>query len=88
MDYVEIKETNRPHTFFVGFDWVAYYKQLPKSTHAKSQNVYYNQVLEFIKVNQELGLKPMIKKRYKYHSTYYITFRSKHDAMAFKLRWI
>ena len=88
MDYIIIKETNKPQTFSVVFDWEAYYKQLPNTIDAKSQIVYYNQVLEFVKINQELGLKPMIKKRYKHHSTYYITFRSKHDAMAFKLRWL
>ena len=88
MDYIIIKETNKPETFSVVFDWVAFYQQFRKIYYSKSKEVSYNQVLAFAKRNAQIGLKPLIKKRYTYQSAYYITFRSKHDAMAFKLRWL
>ncbi len=82
-----VKETKRPQTFYLLFNWEKYYN-LSSGNHLKSKNAYYNEVLNLVEQSKKIGLTPMIKKRFTYNSLYYITFRSKHDAMAFKLRWI
>ena len=79
-----IRKTKRPHTFFIGVDWKSFYEKDSK-IHS---GAYKKVVLEFIEENKKLGLNPMLKVRYVNDQRYYITFRSKHDAMAFKLTWL
>lgn len=88
-DLLVIEPTDRKHTFLLDFDWSGYYYS--KNTdfdYDETQDIYHGLVRDFVQEMRELGLTTAkLKKGYLYGIVYYITFRSVHDAMAFKLTW-
>jgi len=86
-DFMMIEKTKKPHTFFIGINWTSFYEKDSRIHSGVGNEMYKKIALEFIEENKKLGLNPMLKVRYVNNPTYYITFRSKHDAMAFKLTW-
>lgn len=88
-DLLIVEPTDRKYTFLLDFDWSGYYYS--KNTdfdYDEVQNLYGDTVENFVQEMRELGLTTAkLKKGYLYGIVYYITFRSVHDAMAFKLTW-
>ena len=87
---LEIHSTNKPHTFLINFDWSLHYKSTTGHTYTYSTSLilYRELVGKFVEGICKQGMQGRIKQRYKTHPIYYITFASKHDAMAFKLTWL
>ncbi|KKK55388.1 hypothetical protein LCGC14_3075090, partial [marine sediment metagenome] len=44
--------------------------------------------LQLVREVNEMGIKANLKQRFRIYSYFYITFRSKYDAAAFKLGWM
>lgn len=74
--------TNKPHTFFLK------YKYNSSESYSEVRMNYKKLAQQFVKEVNEMGLKANLKKRFKYDPNYYITFRSKYDVVAFKLKWV
>lgn len=79
MENLKVKPTKKPHTFYLRYGDDVY-------THYDDAEDYKSKVEIFVKEVNDFGLKANLKQKYVY-TKYYITFRSRHDAMAFKLRW-
>jgi len=75
--------TNRPHTFFLSYKF-----NMSSESYSEAHITYGKLAQEFVDEVNETGLKANLKTRYKWYSNYYITFRSKYDVVAFKLRWL
>ena len=75
--------TKRPHTFFLKYNLYS-----PTETYAKEREKYKKEAQRFVREINEMGLKANLMIRYNLCSNYYITFRSKYDVVAFKLRWL
>lgn len=86
-ELIETYSTDRPHTFYLEFKWSKYYSK-PTNNYTAGRQVYKKEAEKIIKRLENQGLRPMLKEKYKYNPQYYITFRSKHDAAAFKLGWL
>lgn len=78
-DKLTIIPTKKPHTFFLQ------YKQ-----YIFSQDKVYYKILaeQLVREVNKAGIKANLRKRYKFNAFYYITFKSKYDAAAFKLGWM
>lgn len=75
--------TKKPHTFFLKYKIVS-----PSKPFAQEHQNYKKLAQEFVNEVNEMGIKANLKQRYKYSPNFYITFRSKYDAAAFKLGWM
>ncbi len=75
--------TKKPHTFFLKYKIVS-----PSKPYAQEQKNYKKLAQEFVNEVNEMGIKANLKHRYKFYQYFYITFRSKYDAAAFKLGWM
>lgn len=75
--------TNRPHTFFLKHNLYS-----PTESYAEGHEKYRKEAQRFVQEVNNMGLKANLRTRYTYCSNYYITFRSKYDVVAFKLRWL
>ncbi len=85
-DLITIRPTKKKYTFFLDFDWGDFYAMDLKFDYSDAQDLYHRLAEDLIKDMRFLGLSTArLKKRYLYNSYYYITFRSIHDVMAFKL---
>lgn len=78
-----ILPTKRSHTFFL-----KYKISPPSRPYYEERHEYKRVAQEFVNEVNEMGLRANLKKRYTFHSYFYITFRSKYDVVAFKLRWM
>ena len=85
---LKIFATDKPHTFLIDFDWSLHYRLLTSHTYSTSLILYHQLAEEFVEGICKQGMKGKLKQRYTNNSIYYITFASKHDAMAFKLTWL
>ncbi len=87
-DLLIVETTDRKYTFLLDFDWKKFYPLSTDLTYNEAQGVYFNLAANFVQEMRELGLTTAkLKERYKYSRCYYITFRSMHDVMAFKLTY-
>ena len=77
-----IHPTKRPHTFFLR------YRYDYGSIHIENMTNYKRRAESLVQEINEAGIKANLKSRYKQYSHFYITFRSKYDAAAFKLGWM
>ncbi len=78
-----IHPTKKPHTFFLK------YKISPSSQpYYEKRHEYKRVAQEFVNEVNEMGLRANLKKRYTFYSYFYITFKSKYDVVAFKLKWV
>ncbi len=75
--------TKRPHTFFLKYNLYS-----PTESYAKEREKYKKEAQRFVQEVNDMGLKANLLTRYKWNSNYYITFRSKYDVVAFKLKWV
>jgi len=81
-DRLTIHLTKRPHTFFLKYRWDN------SRTHIKDRANYKRQAQALVQEINETGIKANLKSRYRPYSYFYITFRSKYHAAAFKLGWM
>ena len=81
-DRLTIYSTKRPHTFFLRYQWDF------GSIHAEDRANYKRQSEALVQEINETGIKANLRSRYKLYSYFYITFRSKYHAAAFKLGWM
>ncbi len=82
-DFINARLTENPHTFYLKFAWHNYIRN--NLTVPNYQPAYLGEIRKFVNEIKAAGLNPMLKTgRF---DVQYITFRSKHDAMAFKLGW-
>lgn len=77
-----IYPTKKPHTFFLKYNLYS-----PSESYAKECEKYEKEARRFVQEVNDMGLKANLMTRYKW-SNYYITFRSKYDVVAFKLKWL
>ena len=75
--------TKRPHTFFLKYNCYS-----SADSYAEGYEKYKKEAQRFVREINEMGLKANLMTRYKLCSNYYITFRSKYDVVAFKLKWL
>jgi len=75
--------TKRPHTFFLKYNLFS-----PTESYAKERKKYKKEAQRFVQEVNDMGLKANLMTRYKGYSNYYITFKSKYDVVAFKLKWV
>lgn len=75
--------TKKPHTFYLKYKLFS-----PSLPYYEERHEYKRVAQEFVNEVNEMGLKANLKKRYTFYSYFYITFRSKYDVVAFKLRWM
>lgn len=87
-DLLTVEPTKRKYTFLLAFDWSGFYDLNLEIDYTETKNLYFDLAEGFIKEMRSLGLSTArLKTRYTNHSYYYITFRSIHDVMAFKLTY-
>ena len=79
---LEIIQTG-PRTFYLKFDS----EFLRYDSIEQYEQEYSKLVTELYSKAQSMDLEAKIKSQYKVLTQYYLTFKSKHDAVAFKLRW-
>jgi len=82
-DRLIICPTKKPHTFFLKYKLVS-----PSKPYFEERENYKLLALQLVREVNEMGIKANLKQRYKFYSYFYITFRSKYDAAAFKLGWM
>lgn len=80
MKELKIFPTGRPHTFYLRYGEGKY-------TFYDNDEDYKDMAESFVKEINDSGLKAKLKQRY-ILPMYYITFNSRYDAMAFKLKFL
>lgn len=78
-----IRSTKKPQTFFLKYNLWS-----PTKSYLEERKIYEKASQELVDEVNEMGIKANLKIRFKSYSYYYITFRSKYDAAAFKLGWM
>ncbi len=86
---IEIHVTEKNRTFLLHFNWGKFYLLDLELGRLGGLNLYYEISSNFVEETRQLGLSTAkLRKKYMIPDRrYYITFRSVHDAMAFKLTW-
>ncbi len=74
------RPTKRPHTFYLRYGYDTF-------TCYDNENEYKDMATNFVKEVNDFGLKAKLKQKY-IPPMYYITFNSRHDVMAFKLKFL
>ncbi len=87
-DLIIVEPTDKKYTFLLDFDWKKFYPLRSDFTHGAALNVYFELSEIFVQEMRDLGLSTArLSTNNRYNSFYYITFRSIHDVMAFKLTY-
>lgn len=81
MKKIKIRPTKKPHTFCLIYSYDIHV------AHQINEKNYKEAAENLVKEINDFGLAANLMQRYVYPQ-YYITFKSKHDAMAFKLKWL
>lgn len=82
-DRLIICPTKKPHTFFLKYKIIS-----PSKPYLEECENYKKLALQLIREVNEMGMQANLKQRYKFNSYFYITFKSKYNAAAFKLGWM
>lgn len=82
-DKLTIHPTKKPHTFFLKYRIIH-----PSKSYFEERENYKQLALQLVREVNEMGIKANLKQRFRIYSYFYITFRSKYDAAAFKLGWM